>query len=112
MGSIGSEISIEAANIALINDNIEELPHLMAIAKRTMKTINLNLAFSMFLNIIAMILAILGILNPIEGALIHNIGSVLVILHSLTLLKYDYSRKNNAKSKKLGMNKNLNKSKA
>ena len=112
MGSIGSEISIEAANIALINDNIEELPHLIAIAKRTMKTININLAFSMFLNITAMILAILGALGPIEGALIHNIGSVLVVLNSLTLLKYDYTRKNNLNNKKLDMNKNLNKSKA
>ena len=112
MGSIGSEISIEAANIALINDNIEELPHLIAIAKRTMKTININLAFSMFLNITAMILAILGALGPIEGALIHNIGSVLVVLNSLTLLKYDYTRKNNLNNKKLDMNKNLNKTKA
>lgn len=112
MGSIGSEVSIEAANIALINDNIEDIPHLIATAKKTIKTINRNIAFSMILNITAMALAILGELGPIEGALIHNIGSVVVVLHSLTLLNYDYSRKSSTKNKKLGVDKHLNKSKA
>ncbi len=60
MGSIGSDISIEAANIALINDDIAELPHLIAISKKTLKIINLNIAFSLSLNIVAMIMAILG----------------------------------------------------
>ncbi len=110
MGNIGSEISIEAANIALINDNIEDLPHLIAIAKKTMKTINMNIAFAMILNIIAMVLAIIGVLNPIEGALIHNIGSVVVVLHSFTLLRYNYVRKNNEKIKKVGTSKTLNNS--
>ena len=110
MGTIGSEISIEAANIALINDNIEDVPHLIAIAKKTLKTIKINIAFSMILNIIAMALAILGILGPIEGALIHNIGSVVVVLHSITLLKYNYVGKNNANMKKLGASKTINNS--
>lgn len=110
MGRIGSEISIEASNIALINDNLKDLPHLIAISKRTMKTININLALSMLLNIAAMILAILGALGPIEGALIHNIGSVAVVLHSLTLLKYDFSGKNSTKTKKMKTSKSLNKS--
>ena len=112
MGEIGSEISIEAANIALINDNIEDLPHLIAIAKKTIRTININIAFSLILNIIAMALAILGNLGPVEGALIHNIGSVIVIIHSATLLRYEYLKKDIGKSKKLDVNKNLNKSKA
>jgi len=110
MGEIGSEISIEAANIALINDNIEDLPHLIAIAKRTIKIIKINLAFSMLLNMTAMILAILGYLEPIEGALIHNIGSVIVIINSATLLKYNYFRKNSTKIKKIKTSKSLNKS--
>lgn len=93
MGSIGSDISIEAANIALINDNIEDIPHLIGIARKTIKTINLNIGFSLTLNIIAMILAILGFLDPIAGALIHNIGSVVVIIYSSTLLNYKLSKK-------------------
>ena len=93
MGSIGSDISIDAANIALVNDNIEDLPHLIGIARKTMKIINLNIGFSLTLNIIAMILAILGLLDPIAGALIHNIGSVVVIIYSSTLLNYKLSKK-------------------
>ena len=110
MGSIGSEISIEAANIALINDNIEDIPHLIATAKKTMKTININIALAMILNISAMTLAILGKLGPIDGALIHNIGSVVVVLHSLTLLNYNFQRKNKSTNEKLRAPKNLNKS--
>lgn len=110
MGDIGSEISVEASNIALINDRIEEIPHLMAISKRTMKTVNINIGFSLILNITAMILAILGVLGPIEGALIHNIGSVLVVIHSLTLLRYDYTKKATGEFEKLGSTKTLNNS--
>ena len=111
MGSIGSDVSIEASNIALINDNIGDIPHLIGIARKTLSTINLNIAFSLALNIIAMILAVLGILDPIAGALIHNIGSVIVIIYSSTLVNYKLSRKDYLKSKKLGMTKSLNKSK-
>ena len=110
MGSIGSDVSIEAANIALINDNIGDTPHLIGIARKTLSTINLNIAFSLTLNIIAMILAILGILDPIAGALVHNIGSVIVIIYSSTLVNYRISRKDYRKTKKLGMTKSLNKS--
>lgn len=110
MGSIGSDVSIEAANIALINDNIGDTPHLIGIARKTLSTINLNIAFSLTLNIIAMILAILGVLGPIAGALVHNIGSVIVIIYSSTLINYKISRKDYKKSKKLGLTKSLNKS--
>lgn len=110
MGNIGSDVSIEAANIALINDNISDTPHLIAIARKTLKTININIAFSLGLNILAMILAILGILDPITGALVHNIGSVIVIIYSSMLINSKISR-NDYKTKKLGMTKSLNKSK-
>ena len=109
MGSMGSEISIESSNIALINDNIEDIPHLIAMAKKTIKTININIGFSLLINITAMALAILGQLGPIEGALIHNIGSVIVIINSATLLNYEYVKKDLIKSRKLRANKSLNK---
>lgn len=109
MGKIGSDVSIETANIALINDNIDDIPHLIGIARKTMKTINLSIGFALTLNIIAMALAILGWLNSIEGALIHNIGSVIVIIYSSTLTNYELSYKD-YKVKKLGATKHLNKS--
>ena len=93
MGGIGSDIAVDAADIALINDKISELPHLLLLAKRMMVTIKCNLTFSMTLNFIAIILAITGILNPVIGALVHNAGSVLVIINSAFLLNWRKRRK-------------------
>jgi len=109
MGEIGSDISVEAANIALVKDNIEDIPHLIGISRKTIRTISISIGFALGLNIIAMALAILGALNPIEGALIHNIGSVIVIIYSYTLTRYRLSSRDYRKSKKLGMTKSLNK---
>lgn len=88
MGGVGSDIAVDAADIALVNDDVKELPHLLALSKRMMVTIKCNLSFSMGLNFLAIILAITGILNPVVGALVHNAGSVLVILNSAFLLKW------------------------
>ena len=89
MGGIGSDIAVDAADIALINDQIKELPHLLRLSKRMMITIKCNLTFSMTLNFIAIVLAITGILNPVIGALVHNAGSVLVIINSAFLLNWN-----------------------
>ncbi|MCD8012999.1 MAG: cation-translocating P-type ATPase [Lachnospiraceae bacterium] len=94
MGGIGSDIAVDAADIALVDDKVEELPHLVALSKRMMTTIRLNMTFSMTLNFIAIILAITGILNPIVGALVHNAGSVLVIINSALLLNWKNERRN------------------
>ena len=53
-----------------------------------MTTINLNMTFSMTLNFVAIVLAIIGTLSPVVGALVHNAGSVLVIVNSAFLLKW------------------------
>ncbi|BCJ95169.1 heavy metal translocating P-type ATPase [Anaerocolumna cellulosilytica] len=88
MGGIGSDIAVDAADMALVSDEIKYLPHLLSLAKRTMKTIYINLALSMLLNLAAILLAMTGILNPILGALVHNVGSVVVIIHSSLLLAW------------------------
>ena len=88
MGGTGSDIAVDAADIALVDDEVKELPHLMALSQRMMTTIKLNLTFSMTLNFIAITLAITGILNPVVGALVHNAGSVLVIINSALLLNW------------------------
>ena len=108
MGKIGSDISVEAANITLINDNVGDIPHLIGIARKTVRTINISIAFALTLNVVAMALAILGILNPIEGALIHNIGSVAVITYSSTLIKYRMSKRDYKQSKKVAISKKIN----
>ncbi len=88
MGGIGSDIAVDAADIVLVNDDIRELPHLFLLARRMMRTIRLNLTFSMALNFLAIFLAIIGTLEPVVGALVHNAGSVAVILHSALLLSW------------------------
>ena len=88
MGGVGSDIAIEAADIALVNDEISELPHLLRLSRRMMGTINLNLTFSMTLNFVAIVLAMTGLLGPVVGALVHNAGSVLVIINSAFLLRW------------------------
>lgn len=88
MGGVGSDIAVDAADIALVDDEVKELPHLVSLSKRMMTTIKCNLTFSMGLNFLAIILAITGILNPVVGALVHNAGSVFVIINSALLLKW------------------------
>ena len=83
---------MNAADIVLVNDEVKELPHLISLSKRMMMTIKYNLSFSMGLNFLAVILAMTGILNPIVGALVHNCGSVLVIINSALLLKWRKSK--------------------
>lgn len=88
MGGVGSDIAVDAADIALVDDEVKELPHLVALSKRMMTTIRLNMTFSMTLNFVAIVLAIIGTLNPVVGALVHNAGSVLVITNSALLLNW------------------------
>lgn len=63
MGGVGSDIAVDAADIALVNDDVKELPHLVALSKRMMTTIRLNMSFSMALNFAAIVLAIIGALT-------------------------------------------------
>ena len=88
MGGVGSDIAVEAADIALVDDEVKELPHLIALSRRMMTTIKVNMTFSMALNFLAIVLAINGTLNPVVGALVHNAGSVLVIANSARLLRW------------------------
>ena len=88
MGGVGSDIAVDAADIALVDDEVKELPHLIALSHRMMTTIKLNMSFSMLLNFVAIVLAIIGTLNPVVGALVHNAGSVLVITNSAFLLNW------------------------
>lgn len=86
MGKVGSDIAIDAADITLIGDDIQNIPHLVGLSKKMMRTIKINLSFSLILNFTAIALAMTGILTPVTGALVHNAGSVVVILNSALLL--------------------------
>jgi len=90
MGSIGSDIAVEAADIALIGDDISKIPYLKKLSNSTVHTIKFNIALSMTINFIAMLLSVAGILKPISGALVHNVGSVLVVLNAALLYDRKY----------------------
>jgi cation transport ATPase len=89
MGSRGSDIAIEASDIALMGDDIAKIPYLKRLAKATVRSIKFNITMSMAINFIAIILSTLALLKPMTGALVHNIGSVLVVLNAALL----YERK-------------------
>lgn len=86
MGGIGSDIAVESSDAVLVNDDIKRIPHLFYIADSTMKKVKFNIIFSMSLNFVAVALAVTGILNPVWGALVHNCGSVFVVMNSALLL--------------------------
>ena len=88
MGGIGSDIAIDASDITLMNDDIRQLPHILALSRKMMRKINTNLIISMILNFTAVFLAAAAVLNPVTGALIHNIGSVFVVVNSALLLRW------------------------
>ena len=87
MGSMGSDIAIEAADIALMSDDISKIPYLKRLSVATVKTIKFSISLSMIINILAVILSVVGLLNPTTGALVHNAGSVFVVL--IAALLYD-----------------------
>lgn len=87
MGSIGSDITVEAADIALMSDDISRIPYLKRLSTATLKTIKLSISLSMIINFMAVILSVRGILTPTTGALVHNAGSCFVVL--LAAMLYD-----------------------
>lgn len=89
MASMGTDIAVEASDIALMGDNIEKIPYLKKLSTATIKTIKFNITASMVINLAAIILSVMELLNPITGALVHNVGSVLVVLNAALL----YDRK-------------------
>lgn len=89
MGKFGSDMVIDTADITLISDDISKIPYLKKLSNKTLKTIKFNIAISLIINIVAVFLSTLGLLNPLIGAIIHNAGSLIVILNA-TLL---YDRK-------------------
>ena len=88
MGALGSDVAIETASVALMSSDILRLPGFVALSRRVMRTIKSNIALSILINILAVILSTTGTLTPVTGALVHNASSILVVLNSCLLLTY------------------------
>ncbi|MBR6717334.1 MAG: cation-translocating P-type ATPase [Oscillospiraceae bacterium] len=87
MGSMGSDIAVESADIALTTDDLAKLPYLKRLSVATRNTIKTAITISMCINFAAVTLSVLGILTPTTGALVHNAGSCFVVL--IAALLYD-----------------------
>jgi len=90
MGTMGSDIAIEAADIALMGDDITKIGYIKRLSNATIKTIKFNITVSMLINTVAILLSVMGILKPVTGALVHNAGSVLVVLNAALLYDRKY----------------------
>lgn len=96
MGGIGNELATESADIVFVDDDVSKLGGVVRLSRRTLLTIRAGIAFSIALNSIAMVLAVFGLMGPIAGALVHNIGSVIVIVMAAMLLRYECWRPSGA----------------
>ena len=87
MGSMGSDIAVDAAEIALMSDDISKIPYLKRLSNATLKTIKASITLSMCINFAAIVLSLMEVLTPTTGALVHNAGSCFVVL--IAALLYD-----------------------
>lgn len=87
MGGLGSDIAVEASDIVLMSDDIAKILYLKRLSNGTVKTIKLSIMLSLCINFFAILASLMGWLTPTTGALVHNAGSVLVVL--IAALLYD-----------------------
>lgn len=87
MGSMGSDIAVDAAEVALMSDDISKIPYLKRLSNATVKTIKVSITLSMCINFAAIVLSLMEVLTPTTGALVHNAGSCFVVL--IAALLYD-----------------------
>lgn len=110
MGTMGSDVAIDAADVALLGDDIGKIPYLKRLSNSTLFTIRFNIALSMFINAVAIICSVLGLLNPVTGAIVHNAGSCLVVLNAALLYdrKFDEEIKEDSSNEVMIENNSLN----
>jgi cation-transporting P-type ATPase C len=89
MGVAGADVAVRTAGIALMSDDIGKIAQLVRLSRRVLDTINFNILLSLFINLVAIVLASAGMLGPVMGALVHNAGSVLVVIISGRLIRYN-----------------------
>jgi Cd2+/Zn2+-exporting ATPase len=85
MGAAGTDVALETADIALMNDDIAKIPFLVRISRRMLRIIKGNLAFGLFFNALAVLASGKGWLSPMAGAVVHNVGSILVVMSSASI---------------------------
>ena len=87
MGDMGSDIAVDAAEVALMSGDLSKIPYLKRLSDATVRTIKVSITLSMCINFAAIVLSLMEVLTPTTGALVHNAGSCFVVL--LAALLYD-----------------------
>ncbi|MBI3977142.1 MAG: cation-translocating P-type ATPase [Chloroflexi bacterium] len=82
MGRSGTDLALDVADVAIMTDELPRAAEAILLSRRTLRLIYENLGFALFWNAIAIIAAAAGFLSPIAGALVHNIGSVAVVVNA------------------------------
>ncbi len=100
LGRVGSNLALEASDFVLYRDEIAELPTILTLAQRALRTVKTNLILSTVLNTVGVACAALGLFSPVVGALFHNASSLATILNSLRLLPKRSDDRTNATANK------------
>ena len=87
MGATGSDLAIESADIALMNNNLMNIPFVIDLSRRTRKTIYQNLALSIGISLTMIILSAFGVISALAGSVLHNCGAFAVLLNSSRIMQ-------------------------
>ncbi len=87
MGAMGSDLAIESADIALMNNNLLNIPFAVDLARRTRRVIYQNLVLSITISVSMIALSAFGIISALAGSILHNFGAFAVLLNSSRLLR-------------------------
>jgi Cd2+/Zn2+-exporting ATPase len=87
MGAAGSEVAINSATIALMNNDLMRLPFLMHLSRMTRSVINQNFIFGVLFVIVGLILAAMNYITPVTAAILNVVGSIIVVFNSARLVR-------------------------
>lgn len=85
--ALADTVQDDAADAILVSDEVRRLPYLFDLSHKVMRKVRVNIVASLLINLSAVVLSTLGVLNPVTGALWHNFGSVFVVVNAALLLK-------------------------
>jgi len=87
LGAMGSDVAIQSADIALIGNDLTRLATMVELGRRAQTTIYQNVAVAVFASAVMLVLAGAGVISPVVGAIIHNIGAFMVVANSARVLR-------------------------
>ncbi len=88
MGAAGTDVAIETADIALMSSDLARIPEILSLAKRALRVIRQNILLSVAINLLAVVLAGVGIVTPILGAIVHEASAMLVVMNAVRLIEW------------------------